>query len=150
MRVIAIALAGAVLWGNIAQAQAAFPQTQSEHYRAGQQFASCSAYFRYGADVARAVGLENSAVAIEGMERGWRLAGMFLLVDGLDDSRQTEVETLFENLQAIKVDQLKADRELAEARGVSFDPVAGFQAECGEWEPIQQAIIEALRSGSIS
>jgi len=150
LRTIAIALAGAILGAPPAYAQAAFPQSQSEHYQAGQQFASCSAYFRYGAGLARANGLEDSAVAIEGMERGWMVAGMFLLVDGLDESRQTDVEDIFENFQAIKLDQIKGNREMAEASGVAFDPAAEFQAECGEWSDMQKAIIQAMRSGPTS
>ena len=84
------------------------------------------------------------------MERGWKLAGMFLLVDGLDESRQLEVEDIFENFQAIKVDQIKAHREMAEARGTVFDPAAEFQAECSDWSDMQKAIIQAMRSGPIS
>lgn len=147
---IAIALTVAGFFAPTAHAQAAFPQTPSEHYQAGQQFASCSAYFHYGASLARSNGFEDSAVAIEGMERGWKVAGMFLLVDGLDETRQPEVEDIFENFQAIKVDQIKAYREMAEARGTVFDPAAEFQIECGDWSDMQKAIIQAMRSGPIS
>lgn len=150
MKTIAIAVIAAGLFAPAAHAQAQFPQTQSEHYQAGQQFASCSAYFRYGAGLARANGLDDSAVAIEGMERGWKVAGMFLLVDGLDESRQADVEDIFDNFQAIKVEQIRAHREMAEAQGAVFDPAAEFQAECSEWSDMQKAIIQALRSGPIS
>ena len=150
MRTIAIALIGAFISGAPAQAQAAFPKTPSEYYRAGQKFASCSAYFRYGASLARARGLEDSAIAIEGMERGWKVAGVFLLVDGLDKTRQVQVEAIFGNFQAIKMDQIKANREMAEARGEVFDPAAEYQAECGEWSGMQKVIIQALRSGPTS
>jgi hypothetical protein len=129
-----------------------FPQTRAEHYEVGQRFASCSAYFAYGADVARSAGLEDSAVAIEGMERGWRLAGMFLLVDGLAESRQTETETTFLTLQEIKVDQLKARRELGVVMG-NDDPeawIAEYQEECGPWLPMQQSIIQAMRTAPTS
>ena len=149
MRMVAIALIAAGMFAPAAHAQAAFPQTQSEHYQAGQQFASCSAYFRYGASLARTIGLEDSAVAIEGMERGWKVAGIFLLVDGLDDARQSEVEDLFDAFQAIKVDQIRANREMAEVRGTVFDPTAEFQAECGDWSDMQKAIVQAMRSGAI-
>ena len=100
--------------------------------------------------MARANGLEESAVAIEGMERGWKVAGMLLLVDGLDESRQADVEDIFENFQEIKIDQIKGNREMAEASGVTFDPAAEFQAECGEWSDMQRAIIQAMRSGPTS
>lgn len=97
--------------------------------------------------MARAGGLEDSAVVIEGMERGWKLAGMFLLVDGLDETRQMQVEDMFENFQAIKMDQIKANREMAEARGALFDLAADYQAECGELSDMQKTIIQAMRSG---
>ena len=48
--------------------------------QAGQQFASCSAYFRYGASLARANGLDDSAVAIEGIQELAHDANGFLLV----------------------------------------------------------------------
>lgn len=145
-----IALALLALSASMAHGQAAFPQTQSEQYQTGQKFASCSAYFHYGASLARANGLEDSAVAIEGMERGWEVAGTFLLVGGLDEGRQTQVQDIFENLQAIKVDQIKGAREIADARGVAFDPAEEFQTECGDWTDMQKAIIQAMRSGPAS
>ena len=145
-----MALTGTVMFASVAHSQAAFPQTRSEHYQAGQKFASCSAYFRYGASVARANGLEDSAVAIEGMERGWKVAGMLLLVEGLDETRQLEAEHIFETFQAIKVDQIKANREMAETQGALFDPAADYQAECGDWLDMQKAIIQAMRSGPTS
>ncbi len=148
MRTIVIALTAAVVSTSAAHSQAAFPQTQGEYYQAGQQFASCSAYFHYGASLARANGLEDSAVAIEGMERGWMVAGMLLLIEGLDEPRQTQSQEIFENFQAIKLDQIKAHREMDEARGALFDPASAYQAECGEWSDMQKAIIQVMRSGS--
>jgi hypothetical protein len=150
LRTIAIALVGACIGCASAHAQAAFPKTQSEHYQAGQKFASCSAYFQYGASLARANHFENSASAIEDMERGWKLAGLMLLVEGLDETRQAQAEATFENFQAIKIAQLKAGREIAEAQGKVFDPAAEFQSECGEWIVMQKTIIQSLRSGPIT
>lgn len=127
-----------------------FPTTPAEHYQVGQTFASCAGYFAYGAEVARSAGLEDSAVAIEGMDRGWSLAGMFILVDGLDPSRQTETEETFANMKMIKVEQLRAQREMARAMGRD-DPqewMADYQAECGPWLDMQKAIIQAMRSGA--
>ena len=125
-----------------------FPTTPAEHYQVGQTFASCAGYFAYGAEIARSAGLEDSAVAIEGMERGWSLAGMFILVDGLDPSRQTETEETFGNMKLIKVEQLRAQREMAGATG-NDDPeawIADYQAECGPWLDMQKAIIQAMRT----
>lgn len=99
--------------------------------------------------MARANGLDESAVAIEGMERGWKVVGMFLLVDGLDESRQPQVEDIFDNFQAIKVEQIRAHREMAETQDAVFDPAAEFQAECSDWSDMQKAIIQAMRSGPI-
>ena len=147
---MAITMIAACMFAPFAHAQAAFPQTPSEHYQAGQRFASCSAYFRYGAGLARENDLEDSAVALEGMERGWKVAGMFLLVDGLDETRQLQVEAIFENFQTIKIEQIRATREMADARGTAFDPAAEFQAECSDWSDMQKAIIQAMRGGPIS
>lgn len=149
MRTIVIVLTGAAIFASAAHAQPAFPKTQSDHYKVGQKFASCSAYFHYGASVARANGLEDSAVAFEGMERGWKVTGMFLLIDGLDESRQMQVEEIFDTFQAIKIDQIKASREITEARGAVFDPDPSYQAECDEWSDMRKAIIQAMRSGPI-
>ncbi|RZJ46012.1 MAG: hypothetical protein EON86_00135 [Brevundimonas sp.] len=74
---------------------------------------------------------------------------MLLLVDGLDETRQLAVEDIFDNFQAIKVDQITADREMTEAQGTVFDPAAEFQAECGDWLDMQKVIIQAMRSGPI-
>ncbi|WP_425985827.1 hypothetical protein [Brevundimonas sp. TWP1-2-1b1] len=145
MRSLIIAAIMAISAPAVAQE---FPTTPAEHYEVGQTFANCSAYFNYGAGVARSAGLEDSAVAIEGMERGWTLAGMFILLDGLDLSRQTETQETFLNMQQIKVDQLKAQREMGRATG-NDDPeawIAAYQAECGPWLDLQKAIIQAMRS----
>ena len=100
--------------------------------------------------MARRNGLVDTAVAIEGMERGWKVAGMFLLVDGLDEPRRVQTEVIFDNFQEIKLDQIKASHEIAEARGASFDPAAEFQAECGTWSVMQKVIIQAMRAGPSS
>lgn len=145
MRSLIIAAIMAISAPAVAQE---FPTTPAEHYQVGQTFASCAGFFTYGAEVARSAGLEDSAVAIEGMERGWSLAGMFILVDGLDPSRQTETEETFGNMKLIKVEQLRAQREMGRATG-NDDPeawIAAYQAECGPWLDLQKAIIQAMRS----
>ena len=147
MRAFSIALIAAGLTASVAHAQPAFPQTQSDHYQVGQKFAFCSAYYGYAASLARANGLPDSAVAFEDMERGWKVAGIFLLLGGLDETRRSQVAEIFGNLQAIKLTQIRAKREIVEARGDPFDPATDYQAECGEWSDLRKAIIQALRSG---
>lgn len=127
--------------------------SRADFYEIGQEFAHCSAHFRFGAEIARRSGLEDAATAIEGMERGWTLAGMLFLVEGLDPSRQTEVESTFENLKLVEVDRLKAEREVAQARGdTGYDAAAGdrFNEQCGEYVDLQQNVIRELRSGPTS
>ena len=130
-----------------------FPSTQSEFYLAGQRFAYCSAYFNYGAGLARDRGLEDSVVALEGLERGWSVAGMFLLVEGLDPSRQIEVQATFETMKQIKLDQIKGRREIGQRNGGDDyvqEWVSDYQEECGRWSNLQKAIIQAMRSGPTS
>lgn len=127
-----------------------FPTSQSEFYAVGETFAHCSGHFAFAAEVARSNSLVDTAVSFEGMERGWRVAGMIFLVEGLDASRQTEVETLFGTMQQIEVERLRAEREVAQAIGdASYDALSGerFMVLCGPWIELQQATIRALRSG---
>lgn len=129
------------------------PMSRVDYYEIGQEFAHCSAHFRFGAEIARRNGMEDAATAIEGMERGWTVAGLFFLVEGLDPSRQTEAETVFENLKLIEVDRLKAEREVARARGdENYDAASGdrFAEQCGHWVELQHSIIRELRSGPTS
>ena len=127
-----------------------FPTSESEFYAVGETFAQCSGHFAFAAEVARKNGLADTAVSFEGMERGWTVAGVAIQVEGLDASRQAEVETLFGNMQQIEVERLRAEREVARATGdASYDALAGerFLRLCGPWIELQQAIIRALRSG---
>ncbi|MCA3717381.1 MAG: hypothetical protein IM674_03910 [Brevundimonas sp.] len=137
----------------VQEPSAAFPDTPAEFYDVGQAFAHCSGHWAYAAELANRNGLTAAATSLEGMERGWTLAGMTFLVEGLDPSRQTEVETLFENMKQIEVERLRAEREIADARGdTDFPSRSGerFEAQCGRWIELQRAMIQAMRSGPIS
>lgn len=124
----------------------AMPTTTTEFYQTGERFAHCSAHFAFAAEVARQNAHPDSAEAFDGMERGWRVAGLFLLVGGLDPSRQIEVQDTFANLQRSKIEQLRAWREV-EPDSYSAVMVDEFQAECAPWSGLQQSIIAAMRSG---
>lgn len=123
------------------------PTTQAGFYQAGQTFAHCSAHFRFAAEVARGNSLADNATAFEGMERGWRLAGLPLLTEGLDPSRQIQVQQVFADLQANKIDQFRAWREL-EPQTYSQRMLREYEAACGPWAELQKSIIAAMRSGS--
>jgi len=149
LQLAAIAIAVSV---GLAPAQEA-PQSRADYFRVGEEFAQCSAHFRFATEIARRNGLEDTAVAFEGMERGWTVAGLFFLVEGLDPSRQAEAEATFENIKLIAVDRLKAEREVALARGdQTYDENSGdrFVEQCGGWIELQHSIIRELRSGPTS
>jgi hypothetical protein len=139
--------------GHVQEAPTPFPETQAEFYEVGQAFAHCSGHWAYAAELADRNGLTAAATSLEGMERGWTLAGMMFLIEGLDPSRQTEVESLFENMKQIEVERLRAERELANARGDTDYPGRSgdrFAAQCGRWINLQRTMIQAMRSGPIS
>ena len=123
------------------------PTTPAGFYKAGERFAHCSAHFSFAANLARQNELPDSATAFEGMERGWRVAGLILLTEGLDTSRQTEAEGIFATLQQVKMDQVKAWREV-DPDGYSKSVTADFDQQCAPWVDLQKAIIAALRSGA--
>lgn len=146
---MAMAAISACLLATDVAAQDA-PSSRTDFYRVGEEFAGCAAHFAFAAEVARGNGMEDAATAFAGMERGWSLAGMLLLVEGLDPSRQTEAEELFSNMKQIAVNQLKAEREIAIANGVTgYDAASGdrFTEQCGRRIELQQSIIRELRSG---
>lgn len=144
-----ICLAGAalILLSATAAVGQEMPQTPGEFYRAGERFAHCSAHFAFASRIAREQGLPDNAVAFEGMERGWRLAGLILLTEGLDPVRQPQVQDLFANLQSAKLDQIKAWRELG-PQTYSKTMLDEFQANCAPWTNLQKSIIAAMRGAA--
>jgi len=147
MKPIALSLMFAAVAGSaLAQAQS-LPTTPDESYALGQRFAQCSARVSFIGSVATQQGLNETAKLSEGVARGWKLAGMFLIVDGLSLKRQAEVEPIFDTLVENKLDQLNALYELdPAAMGLSL-PLE-FEEECQPWASTQQALIEAMRRGS--
>lgn len=137
------AFLGALAIFSTAAAQE-MPKTAAEFYRTGERFAHCSAHFAFAAKIAREQGLNDNANAFEGMERGWRLAGLLLLTEGLDGSRQPQVQQAFADLQAVQVDQIKAWREL-EPRTYSEKMLDEFELQCRPWSDLQKSIIAAMR-----
>lgn len=121
-----------------------FPRTRSEFYEVGERFAHCSAYFAHAASAAERAGLSESANAFSGMERGWALAGTLLLTEGVDETRQTDVQVLFGTLQHNKLDQIRAQQELGQSADESAQ---AYQRECGPWTDMQKSIIQAMRAG---
>ncbi|RYG89108.1 MAG: hypothetical protein EON59_02180 [Alphaproteobacteria bacterium] len=146
---MATVAAGASLFATGLAAQDA-PTSRADYYSVSQEFAGCAAHFAFAMEVAQGNGMEDTATAFAGMERGWSLAGMLLLVEGLDPSRQTDAEELFGNMKQIGLERLKAEREVALASGVEgYDAASGerFTEQCGDWIELQQSIIRELRSG---
>lgn len=147
--IAAVAASWALCGSSSANAQE-LPSTREGFYELGQQFAYCSAHYAFAAEVAQSNGLVDVATAFEGVERGWTVSGLLFLTEGLAPSRQTEAQDLFETLKSVRVQGLRAERELARTRGdLDYDGQAGqrFEAECGQWVELQQAVIREMRSG---
>ncbi|WP_395443603.1 hypothetical protein [Caulobacter sp. UC70_42] len=123
------------------------PQTPAQFYQAGEAFARCSATFAYAALLAKRQGMEDSAKAFEGMERGWRLTGLILLTQGLVEQRQLEALSLFDTLQAIKVDQMKAQRE-ADPDGFVAWSQQDYKSNCDQWFDLRVNMIRVMRGSA--
>ena len=121
------------------------PTTKAGFYQTGERFAECSAYFAHVAQFARDGGRPKNATAVEEVERRWRIAGLFLLTEGLDQSRKGEAQELFANLQAAKVDQLRASRGLPPEAFVKI--FREYQDDCVPWADLQESISTATPSG---
>lgn len=140
-----VALAIVLLAASPASAASGqMPKSPSEYYAAGETFAHCSAHFTFAGDLARSQGMSESATAFDDMARGWRLAGLFLLVGGVESGREATVEQLFDDLAATQMGQLRAVREMHPG-GYSTLVTAKFQDECGPWTELQKSIIAAMR-----
>ena len=122
------------------------PFTPAQHYEIGQKLIQCSAYFRMGAEAARRVGMTHNVTAFEDNERGWSLAGMFMLVDGLSPDRQTETKSIAKTMADIKLTDLMARKELyGDSAGQQF--AAQFAQECEPLRELQKALVRVMRGG---
>ncbi len=129
-----------------ALADDADPFTPAQHYEIGQKLIHCSAYFRMGAETARRVGMTHNVTAFEDNERGWSLAGMFMLVDGLSLDRQTETKTIAKNMSDSKLTDLMARKELyGDSAGEEFASL--FAQECQPLRELQKTLVRVMRAG---
>ena len=124
------------------------PETPQQHYDMGDKFIRCSAFFRMGAEASRANGLSETANTFEDNERGWRLVGIFILVDGLTADKQPKVEQTAQFISDAELQHLKSKIELDTANGVRNVGelmVADFTRKCEPLRPFQQAFIDVMR-----
>lgn len=147
MRIIGIMLAALALVSP-AQAQPLqpLPTTREGNFAMGQRFANCSARFAHMALIAQRAGFPDTLTLAEGKARGWKVAGMIFLAEGMDPSRATETEQTFDTLVEVKLMDLKARAELNGDAYKQAIPVE-FAKECEPLVPIQEKLIELMRRG---
>jgi len=123
------------------------PTSEADFYLAGQDFARCGGHLAFAAEIARGQNMPANATAFENNERAWRIAGLVLLASGVDPARQSNVEQLFDDMEAGKVAQLLAWRE-SDPDGYGERMTSQFRDDCLPWVPVQNAIIAALRGAA--
>ena len=96
--------------------------------------------------IARRARLSDTVTLAEGKARGWKVAGMFFLAEGMDPSRATETEQTFDTLVEVKLMDLKARAEMNPEAYKAAIPVE-FAKECEPLVPIQEKLIELMRRG---
>lgn len=121
-----------------------FPKTRQEHYDTAQRFAHCAAHFDHGAQISRLRGFPESAATFDGHERGWRLVGIFFLQGSLEGERQFQTSLIFAEMEANKVQQFKAWREM-DPNGYASKMMAEFDLNCAPWASVQKSFIAAMR-----
>lgn len=109
MRTVGIMLTVLAIAGPVqAQPLQELPTTPEGNYAMGQRFANCSARFAHMAYIARRAELLDTVSLAEGKARGWKVAGMMFLAEGMDPSRIGETEQTFDTLVEVKLMDLKA------------------------------------------
>jgi hypothetical protein len=77
-------------------------------------------------------------------ERGWKMAGLFMLIDGLALKQQNDAPKVADNMSDAKLTDLKAKIEL---KGVDFT-LAQFATECEPFRVMQKAIVAVMRGAT--
>lgn len=131
---------------TLAQPLPELPKTREGNYALGQRFANCSARMQMFALVAARAGFPDTVTLAEGKARGWKVAGMTFLAEGMDPSRVTETEQTFDTLVEVKLMDLKARYEMNPPEFTKAVPVE-FARECEPLAPMQEALIEVMRRG---
>ena len=147
MRNVCLGLALATLLSAPAHAQQSpsFPKTPVGWYSLGESFARCTASAQLEALVLRQRGHANAATAAEDTGRGWSLAGMFVLANGLEPGVQNQTQRLFNDLVAADFNKRKGRLELSGTEAYYEENYADFKKECEPLAPMQEAIIAAMR-----
>jgi hypothetical protein len=122
------------------------PSTPQGNYQLGEQYAKCSATFGLMAVVAQGARLPDTATLAANKARGWKLAGMYFLAEGLDPSRQMETETTFDTLVELELADLKSRYE-QDSDVVKTSIPLEFARDCEPLAPMQEKLIEIMRRG---
>ena len=146
MRIIALLAVAAIASPALAQPLPELPKTREGYYALGQRFANCSATFQMFAFVARRTDHPDTVTLAEGRARGWKVAGMLFLAEGMDPSRATDTEQTFDTLVEVKLMELKARYELNADALTKAVPVE-FAKDCEPLVPMQEKLIELMRRG---
>ncbi|MDO8410364.1 MAG: hypothetical protein Q7S93_09925 [Phenylobacterium sp.] len=149
MRKLSIAaLLGALVVANPAAAQQLqpLPTTREGNYAMAQRFANCSAWFGLMEVVATRTGMPETVTLAQGRARGWKVAGLLFMVEGMALSRAAEATATFDNLVEVRLMELKARYEQDAVAITKALPVE-FARECEPLVPMQEKLIELIRRG---
>ena len=142
---VAVAVLAAV---TAAQAQPLepLPTSREGNYGMAQRFANCSAWFGMMEVVAKRMDRPDTVTLAQGRARGWKVAGLLFMVEGMAPSRATEAQSTFDTLVEVKLMELKARYETDAASLTKALPVE-FARECEPLVPTQEKLIELMRRG---
>ena len=130
----------------VAQQLQPLPTTREDNYATAQRFANCSAWFGLMEVVATRTGMPETVTLAQGRARGWKVAGLLFMVEGMAPSRATEATATFDNLVEVRLMELKARYE-QDAAFITESLPMEFARECEPLVPMQEKLIELMRRG---
>ena len=123
-----------------------FTESKAGDFAMGQRFVSCAAFFEFAAGMSAEAGKPSAAESMRNLGRGWNMAGMLLLSSGAAAQRFDSKATAASMLN-VRLTSLKAMFELGGVN-VMHEMYADHQKACDPLVPMQENIIQALRSSS--
>lgn len=125
----------------------ALPTTLEGNYAVAQTFAHCSGHFAFAAFISKRNNQPDSASTFGDMARGWKVAGMFFLVESMSLDRQSRTEEVFDNLVENKISVMKAKYEI-DPKSSTIEFMTDYKNDCEVWVGTQKKLIELMRRGS--
>ena len=120
------------------------PNNPDDYYAAAVDFAKCSANWQFASETATLHNLKETATAFGDTARGWRVAGMFFLVESMAPQAQPRAGETFDFLVSAHLQTLRANRELYGDRA-DQEAIEEIKRVCTPWSETQEAIIGAMR-----